>query len=199
MNRTVLMILLGSLLMGSRSAHAAVQADPMESRVTIDYRSAAAADVIRTLASAAGLTVEIGLGTLRPVTITLTNVKLGTALNAICENALCSWRLAPPGATAGISPMVVSLRVTPLPSEKAALLPPRVSFSLSDTPASDVFRAIGAAIGVPVTIEPGLPSDLVSLRFNDAMTPEVLNMLCNQMKCAWDFDPERGLRVMKKP
>jgi len=70
---------------------------------------------------------------------------------------------------------------------------------LWDTPVSDVFRAIGAAIGVPVTIEPGLSSDLVSLRFNDAMTPEVLNMLCNQMKCAWDFDPERGLRVMKKP
>ena len=199
MNRTAQMILLGSLWAASTGAHAAAQTDPLESRVTIDYRSAPAADVIRTLAAAAGLTVEIGVGTLRPVTITLTNVKLGTALNAICENALCSWRLMAPGATARISPMVVSLQVTPLPSEKAALLPSRVSFSLWDTPVSDVFRAIGAAIGVPVTIEPGLSSDLVSLRFNDAMTPEVLNMLCNQMKCAWDFDPERGLRVMKKP
>jgi hypothetical protein len=199
MNRTVLMILLGSLLMGSTGAHAAVQADPMESRVTIDYRSASAADVIRTLAAAAGLTVEIGVGTLRPVTITLTNVKLGTALNAICENALCSWLLVPPGATARISSMVASLRVTPLPSEKAALLPSRVSFTLHDTPAGDVFRAIGAAIGVAVTIELGLPSEPVSFAFKNTPTAEVLNILCNMLQCAWDFDPERGLRVMKTP
>jgi len=91
----------------------------LEARVTIDYRSAPAADVIRTLATAAGLTVEIGAGTLRPVTITLTSVKLGTALNALCDNALCSW-----------SRVSGSLKVTPFPSEKAALLPPRVSFSL---------------------------------------------------------------------
>lgn len=67
-----------------------------------------------------------------------------------------------------------------------------------DTPASDVFRAIGAAIGVPVTIGPRLPNDPVSFAFKDTPTAEVLNILCNVLQCAWDFDPERGLRVMQK-
>jgi hypothetical protein len=187
MSHTVLMTVVASVLAISTDAHAAAQADPLEARVTIDYRSAAAADVIRTLAAAAGLTVEIGAGTLRPVTITLTSVKLGTALNALCDNALCSW-----------SRVSGSLKVTPLPSEKAALLPPRVSFALHDTPAGSVFLAIGSAIGVAVTIEPGLPSELVSFAFKDTATAEVLNLLCNMMQCAWDFDPERGLRVMQK-
>jgi hypothetical protein len=188
MSNTVLMILVGSVWVASTGAHAAAPTDPLEARVTIDYRSAPAADVIRTLAAAAGLAVEIGVGTLRPVTITLTNVKLGTALNALCDNALCSWsRLSG-------SP----LKVTPLPSEKAALLPARVSFTLHDTPASDVFRAIGAAIGAAVTIEPGLPTEPVSFAFKDAPTAEVLNILCNMLQCAWDFDPERGLRLMQK-
>ena len=53
----------------------------------------------------------IGTGTMRPVTVTLTNVKLRTALDAICDNALCSWRFDR------------SLHVTPLPSEASALLP----------------------------------------------------------------------------
>jgi len=49
-----------------------------------------------------------------------------------------------------------------------------------------------------MTIEPGLPNDLVSFAFRDTATAEVLNLLCNMMQCAWDFDPERGLRVMQK-
>jgi hypothetical protein len=187
MNNTVLIMVVGSLWAASTGAHAAAQVDPLEARVTIDYRAAPAADVIRTLAAAAGLSVEIGAGTLRPVTITLTGVKLGTALNALCDNALCTW-----------SRVSGSLKVTPLPSEKAALLPPRVSFSLHDTPAASVFLAIGSAINVAVTIEPGLPNEPVSFAFKDTATAEVLNMLCNMMQCAWDFDAERGLRVMQK-
>jgi type II secretory pathway component GspD/PulD (secretin) len=186
MNRTRLVIVVGSLFAASMTAHAGVPADPLEARVTIDYRAASAADVIRTLAAAAGLKVEIGAGQMRPVTITLTNVRLGNALNALCDNALCSWILSG------------SLKVTPLPSEKSALLPPRVSFSLQDTPPTEVFRALGAAIGVVVTIEPSLPTEPVTMNFKDASTAEVLNMLCNMLQCVWDFDPARGLSVTRK-
>src|SRR2546428_6418255 len=187
MNRTRLVIVAGSLLAASMTARAGVPADPLEARVTIDYRAAPAADVIRTLAAAAGLKVEIGAGQLRPVTITLTSVKLGTALNAVCDNALCSWHFDG------------SLKVTPLPSEKSALLPPRVSFSLEDTPPTDVFRALAEVIGVAVTIEPSLPIEPVTMNFKNAATPEVLNMLCTMLQCSWDFDPARGLRVTQKP
>jgi hypothetical protein len=57
--------------------------DPLQSRVSIDYRDAPAEEVITALAGAAGLTADISPGALRPVTITLTNVRLSTALNAV--------------------------------------------------------------------------------------------------------------------
>jgi hypothetical protein len=165
-------------------------ADPLQSRVTIDYRETPAANVIGALAAAAGLKVEIASGTLRPVTITLTNVKLGTALNAVCENASCVWRLQGP------------LIVTPVPSSRMASLPALVSFEVRDTPLIDFFRALAAAIDVPVTIDPGL-SGLSgepnrSWQFKNTATVDVLNFLCNWHNCQWDFDAVRGLRVTRK-
>jgi hypothetical protein len=166
---------------------AAQTADPLQSRVTIDYQEAPAATVIATLATAAGLTVELGSGNLRPVTITLTNVKLGTALNAVCENASCVWRLQG------------TLTVTPVPIDSIAALPARVSFEVRSTPAGDVFRALAAAIGVPVTVDLAPSWGLVSLSFKNAPTASVLNALCRELSsCQWDFDAVRGLRVMPK-
>jgi hypothetical protein len=160
---------------------------PLDARVTIDYRNAPGAAVIMALGQSAGLNVQVAPGTLRPVTITLTAVRLSNALNALCDNALCLWRLE-----AGV------LRITPLPNEGSAALPARVSFELHDTPATDVFIALAAAIDVPVTIEPGLPAEPVSFNFKNAPTAEVLNILCNVQRCDWEFDPARGLRVTQK-
>jgi hypothetical protein len=160
---------------------------PLDARVTVDYRNAAAADVIGSLARGAGLSAQIGPGSLKPITLTVTNVKLVNVMNALCDNALCLWRLD--GRT---------LHITPLPSEASVALPERVSFELHDTTATDVFQALAAAIGVPVTIEPGLGGEPVSMTFRNASTAEVLNMLCELQRCAWDFEPTRGLRVMQK-
>jgi len=186
MNRLALVVI-SALSAAPVAAQTAVPADPLQSRVTIDYREAPAADVIRAVAVAAGLKVEIGPGKMRPVTITLTNVRLVTVLNALCDNALCSWRLD------------ASLKITPIEIGQRALLPPRVSFSLNETPAGDVFRALAAAIDVPVTVDPSLPTNPVSLVFKDAAPADVLNMLCNIQHCEWDFDPVGGLRVARKP
>ena len=188
MHRSILVLvtLIAGLIDPSANVRAAAAADPLEARVTIAFSQAPAADVIGSLAAAVGIKADIAAGSMRPVTITLTNVKLGTALNAVCENALCSWLFAG------------TLKVTPLPSEGSALLPPRVSLALWDVSPTDVFRALGAAIGAAVTIEPSLPNEPVSFNFKDMATAETLNMLCNMLQCSWDFDPQRGLRVMQK-
>jgi len=67
-----------------------------------------------------------------------------------------------------------------------------------DTPARDVFRALAAAIDVPVTVDSDLPAGEVSLSFKNAATADVLNMICNIQKCDWSFDPTDGLRVTKR-
>ena len=180
-------VMLTLLLSAQLFAQTAQPPDPMQARVTIDFRDAPAASVIDAVASAAGLKVEIGPGAMRPVTITLTNVKLATALNAVCDTALCSWYVSG------------SIKVRPLPSEKSGLLPPRVSLSLKDTRVTDVFRALAAAFNVPVTLDSSLPEHTVNVTYKNAETAQVLNMLCEMLaQCTWDFDPDRGLRVMRK-
>jgi hypothetical protein len=162
-------------------------ADALQSRVSIEYRDAPAADVIKALAAGAVLTVNIGAGRLRPVTITLTNVKLGTALTAVCENASCVWELR--GA----------VKVTPIISEKRISLPATVSFEVHDTPPRDLFQALATALDVALSIEVTLSSEPTSFRLSHAATSDALNMLCGMHGCQWTFDPDRGLRLLAKP
>jgi hypothetical protein len=166
---------------------AAEAADPLQSRVSIEYRDAPAANVIKTLAAAAGLTVEIAAGQLRPVTITLTNVKLGTALTAVCENASCVWELR------GV------LKVRPLASEKRVALPLMVSFEVHDTAPREVFRALAIALDVPLSIEGAFSTESISFRVSRAATSDALNMLCRMQRCQWTFDLNRGLRLVATP
>jgi hypothetical protein len=179
-------VIITALIGVALAAQTAPSADPLQSRVTIDLREEPAARVIGLLATAAGLKVEIGSGTLRPVTITLTNVTLGTALNAVCENASCVWRLQG------------TLSVTPVPNDKIASLPLLVSFEVHGTPLSDVFHALAAAIGVPLIVDPGLPTEPIRVQFKNAQTANVLTMLCDMNNCQWAFDAVRGLRVTPK-
>ena len=77
-----------SVQLSTRSAAA-----PLEMRVSVQYVNSNAADMVQVLAKAAGLTVEVPAAPLQPVTITLTNVRFRTALDAICDTAGCTWRL----------------------------------------------------------------------------------------------------------
>ena len=184
MKRLVLVL---TLVGGMWSVVAAQAADPLQSRVSIDYHNAPAVEVITALASAAGLTADISPGAFRPVTITLTNVRLGTALNAVCENASCLWRLE--GA----------LRVSPLAGQTRFSMPPMVSFEIYDVPPPEVFRAFAAVLDVPLSIETTLSNEPVTLRFRNAPPSNILNMLCSTARCQWRFDPLRGLRLIALP
>lgn len=176
-----------TLVGGAWSAAAAQPADPLQARVSIDYHDASAAEVITALAGAAGLTVDIGAGALRPVTITLTNVRLSTALNAVCENASCRWRLE--GA----------LKVSPSAGQTRFSLPRMVSFEISDVSPPEVFRAFAAVLDVPLSVETTLPNGPATLSFRNAAPSAVLNTLCSMARCQWRFDPLRGLRLIALP
>lgn len=182
----ITLIAAGSLFTTAHMQSPSGAAAPLDARVTINYRHAAAADVLRALAAAAGLTLELGPGELRPVTITVTDVKLGTALAAVCENARCTWSLG--GA----------LRVTPIPDGERGGLPTAVSFDVYDTPVRDVFLALAAASGVAVIVDPQVSGEPVTLRYKNAAASEVLDKLCGMHSCTWTFDPTSGLRVTKR-
>lgn len=164
----------------SRSAAA-----PLDMRVSVQFVNSKPADILEVLAKPAGLTVEVSSSDLRPVTITLTNVRLRTALDAICDTAACGWKLD--GTT---------IKVTSTGTSAASGLPPLVSLALDEVAVPDVFRAIGAAVGVAVVIEGRVEGSPVSAKFTNAQTGAVLDYLCKNAGCTWEYDDgSRQLRV----
>jgi hypothetical protein len=181
-------VLLALVICGSPWCVVSAQtADPLQARVSIEYRDAPAVDVINALAAAAGLNVEIEAGALRPVTITLTNVRLSTALAAVCENAACVWRLQGP------------LRVSPAAARRPLSLPKMISFEVYDVSPHEVFRALAAALDVPLSLETSLSNEPSTIRLRNAAPADALNLLCSSARCQWRFDPDRGLRVIAAP
>lgn len=177
-----------SLCMAAAGPHASGQpqlapavASPLDARVTMDYRNRPAPDVLQTLTRAAGLTVTITAGTLLPVTIAVTNVRLETALLAVCENASCRWTLQDRAVI-----------VTPVPIDATSSLPRTVSIALSDAPVLEVFQALATALNLQLAIEGALPdAPPVNIKFNNATPADILNFLAQAVKCSWEFDAGR--------
>lgn len=169
-----------SAQVSSRSASA-----PLDMRVSVQYVNSTPEDILKVLAKAAGLTVEVSSSDLRPVTLTLTNVRLRTALEAICDTAACAWQLD--GTT---------IRVTSSGTSAASGLPPLISIALDEVAVPDVFRAIGAAVEVAVVVEGRVARPPMTVTFTNARTSTVLDFVCKAAGCTWEYDNEsRQLRV----
>ena len=160
---------------------------PLDIRVTIDYRNRPALDVLRTLSEAGGLIVNAAPGLLMPVSTTLTNVRLGTALTAVCENASCVWQL-----------LDRVLTITPVMPATEASLPRSISIDLADASLRDVFQALAVSLNVALDVEGDLPTTPVTIRFNRAAPENVLTFLAQIGRCSWEFEPGR-LRVRRLP
>ena len=74
-------------------------------------------------------------------------------------------------------------------------LPPTVSLALDQVPPSEVFRALGAALGVAVLIEGPVDRPPASVKFTNMDTKVALDLLCKNAGCTWEFDAARELRV----
>ena len=169
-----------SAQVSSRSASA-----PLDMRVSVQYVNSKPEHILQMLAKAAGLTVDVSSPDLRPVTLTLSNVRLRTALDAICDTAACAWKL---DGTA--------IKVTSSGTPAASGLPPLVSVALDEVAVPEVFRAIGAAVGVAVVIEGRIERPPVTVKFTNAHTSAVLDHLCKNAGCTWEYDSgSRQLRV----
>src|SRR6187401_2569090 len=101
MNPRMMITLLGAAmwcLAGGAAAEAQQPTDDphLNTRVSIRYEHASAMEVLSALAKAGNATqirVPDKIERLLPVTVTVTNVTLRTALDAVCQNAGCTWHV----------------------------------------------------------------------------------------------------------
>lgn len=106
MNRLLCVVLL-PLLIVAPAAPASAQ-DALAKKVTLDVNAASPASVFKAVASASGasFTVTVDPAVTEPVDITIRNVTVKTALNAICESIGCQWTLT--GSTLVVKPKAQS-------------------------------------------------------------------------------------------
>lgn len=93
MTRLVFALLLPVLLLAP--AAPALAQDALAKKVTIDVNAATPVSVFTAVATASGanFTVTVDPAVTEPVDITVRNVSVKTALNAICESIGCQWTL----------------------------------------------------------------------------------------------------------
>jgi hypothetical protein len=161
-------------------------ASPLDIRVTIDYRNRPALEVLGVLAASAGLNLDPRPGSLLPVTTTLTNVRLATALAAVCENASCTWQLRDQVLT--IIPVAAS----------STTLPRSISLTLTNASVRDVFFALAGALDLELDIAGELPENAVTITLRKVPPEEALNMLAQIARCSWEFEPGR-LKIRRLP
>ena len=169
------------------TATALAQADTnLNVRISLDFENARAADVMKAIASAASMSLEM-TDEMPPVTITVTNVRVRTALDAVCETAGCKWVV-----TEGTPPVlkVGRTRVSPKLEIKS-----NVSVHLKPALFEQAFRTLASYLSVEIVIEGKLPVKSVTLQVKEGTTSTLLDALCKAAQCTWRIDPE-GKRLV---
>ena len=154
MNR-FLIASLTSLLIAAPAASAWAQ-DVLAKKVTVDVNAATPVSVFTAVATASGahFTVTVDPAVTDPVDITVRNVSVKTALNAICESIGCQWTLT--GNTLVVKPQAAVKVGVLMRAEGAA--------------SADKTKASARAQVVLAAFKQKLPSDM---KFENAPLDEV--------------------------
>jgi hypothetical protein len=175
------MIVVTLLAVGAASA--AAQPDvSLNTRVSIDHNNTPARDVLRSLANAASMQLEMSDEEMAPVTITLTNARVRTALDAVCENAGCKWWVVD-----GKPPV---LKVSRTGKATKLELKGDISVHLKSALFEQAFRSLASYLDVAVVIEGKLPVKSVTISLKEGTTSTLLDALCKAASCTWRFEPE---------
>ena len=167
---------------------ATAQADAnLNVRVSIAFEKARAADVMKVIADSASMNLEmIGEGT-SLVTLTMSNVRVRTALDAACETAGCKWVVID-----GTPPL---LKVTGARANPKLDIKSQVSVHLNTALFEQAFRTLASALQMEIVIDGKLPIKSVTLQVKEGTTTTLLDALCKAASCTWRFDQD-GKRLV---
>lgn len=174
-------------VVGPTSAVAQPDSD-LNARVSVDFKAARAQDVLKTLASVASLQLVITDDEFSLVTITLNNVSVRTALEAVCETAGCKWTVSDG------TPAV--LKVTRAPGERKLEIKSNLSVHLKTALFEQAFRTLASYLQVDIVIEGKLPVKSVTLSVKEGTTTTLLDALCKAASCTWRIEPENKRLVI---
>ena len=181
--RRLRVLMLSALFVTSAAVPAVAQPDTnLNARVTIDFKDARAQDVLKSLANAASMQLAVSEEPMSPVTVTLTNARVRTALDAVCENAGCQWSVVD-----GKPPV---LKVNRWGSGGKWSLKSDLSVHLKGALFEQAFLALASYLDVSIVFEGKLPVQTVTISLKEGTTTTLLDALCKAANCTWRFEPE---------
>jgi hypothetical protein len=153
------------------TAAPALAQDTLAKRVTIDVNAATPVSVFTAVATASGakFTVTVDPAVTDPVDITVRNVSVKTALNAICESIGCQWTLT--GSTLVVKPKPQSAMMVGVvqPAGRGA---GSEKSKAAATRAQEVLDALKQKLPADLKFE-NAPFDVVNARLSEALKMKV--------------------------
>lgn len=181
-------------LLTAASARAAE--NPLDTRIDMAVRDAAADDTFRTFAKLWGAEAVVDPALKGKVTVELKNVRVRTLLDAVCESIGCRWDLQP-----GNPP---KLRVSALSAGNpvpAAKVGPKEPLDLRVTKAKgqEILKTFGQILSAEVLLDPSITGE-VTLDLENTPWDQALDAVCAALSCNWELveSPMRVLKVVPK-
>lgn len=138
------------------------------------------------LARANGLQFTLDPNVDGEVTVRLSNVRLKTALDAICDSIGCTWKVE-----AGQTPR---LHVQAIAGGKPSKLPidEVIDIKITDADAHDFLKTLAMMMGAELDLDPAVTGK-VSLTLEKTPLRKGLDALCHAVQCRWSYDSSRKL------
>ena len=158
-------------------------ASGLDQRISLDLEGAGLEETLRSFGAVLQAdAVEIDPEVSGTVTIHLENVRVETALDAVCEGAGCAWLLVDGEL------VITSLGDEPAGDRAAAegALDQRVDLDLADAELQETLRTFGRIVQVPVSVDPAIQGR-VTVRIEDTPVRKVLDRLCEDHGCRWEL------------
>lgn len=192
--RIIIRYIFAACLLGGWAMPAAAQADAsLNKMVSLDFENARAADVLKAIAASASLNIVMGGEDVKSsalagddwpakITIKLTDVRVRTALDAVCESAGCKWTV--------MHGEPAILKITRTRPGRPLDIKANLSIHLKSTLFEQAFRTLASYLQMEIVIDGKLPMQSVTLQVKEGTTTTLLDALCKAAQCTWRLEPE---------
>jgi type II secretory pathway component GspD/PulD (secretin) len=162
MKRLICCLLLAFTVVGGAGAKR--PADSLDSRISLDLDTVSATDVLGSLGRVLGLPVDIDPAIESPVTLKLVDVRLRTALNAVCDSLRCGWRIeAAADGERRLRFTAIADNLTPVHLPASHGLAERLTLSLAEAPLGSVLETLARVSGGSAELDPSLADQKVTI------------------------------------
>lgn len=157
----------------------------LDDKISLDLDGAAFSDVLKTLEELSGFKIAIrSRGPVGPITLNVQNVRLRTALDAVCDGLSATWAL-----DSRSNPATIHVDV---PSgsgdrDETLTLDQPITLRLADADARDVLRSCARLLGVRTEMSTGV-CGTVTLDARETPLSRFLDEVCRQSHCRWNLD-----------